>query len=189
MHTTTTVETPTNQPSPIPLDKPSGRERQLATLKRYPKGHRPPHLQPGRGGPTIRTLESEVRKVLRSRSYEATRQLAQSIVKRAIKGEPAALAFLGPRLWPILEESQRGAKIVSQGIRLELPGGASVSLLQSSQEGMQTSTSPSLDQDSQTTSDGTPSCALSEVGDSPVSPGDAASGAASGYAIVPSDAG
>ena len=165
--------TDTTQPAPIappqspPNERAAARARSLANLVRYEKGHAPAHLPKGRKGPNAKTLESEVRRVLKERSYEKTRALAVSIVSRAIKGEPAALAFLGPRLWPILEESARSQKVISQGIRLELPGGAVVSLAQSSSGEQGHQTSPLIDVSHQVPTDDAQPHAPSEAGDPP----------------------
>jgi hypothetical protein len=107
----------------------------VANLKRYPKGIKPPQLTPGRTGPNIKTFEAEVRKALQERNGERLVTLARQLVQDAIDAEDASVriaarAQILPRLWPIVKDQQEGQRVVFEGIRLELTptGGACVTV-------------------------------------------------------------
>jgi len=128
---------PTDEaPHTPPSSSLSGKQRQLAALKRYPKGTKPPHLLTGRTGPNKRTFDAEVRKALQERNGESLVALARQLVKDAIDHEEpsvmvAARTQVLSRVWPILKDQQDGAqKVVFEGIRLELSpsGSASVTI-------------------------------------------------------------
>ena len=128
------------------LEPKRDRRGNVANLKRYPKGQKPPQLTPGRVGPNRKTLDRLITEALQDRSGARLKALAMSIVQDAINGEAAnrnaARTLLLPRLWPILKEQQEGQRVVFEGIRLELTptGGAQVTL----QRAEQTNTTDTL---------------------------------------------
>jgi hypothetical protein len=74
-------------------------------------------------------LFREIEHYLARKSGKKLSELAESICEGAIARDAACLAFLGPRLAPILEEAARGQKVILQGIRLEVAEGkASITL-------------------------------------------------------------
>lgn len=120
----TTVDT---EPAPsIPPKK--GPRGTPANLVRYPKGEQPAHLaalknDPDRVLKTKRTLMAELTRVLHKRDGALLADLAESIVKNAIKGNAACLSFLAERLAPVAEKEGAG-RVVFEGIRLEVVSGA-----------------------------------------------------------------
>jgi hypothetical protein len=55
-------------------------------------------------------------------------ELAQAIVEGAIAREASCLAFIGPRLAPVLDQAGTTGKTIIQGIRLEVGGNEPVAL-------------------------------------------------------------
>ncbi len=112
-----------------PINPPEAQPRgRVANLVRYPKGQQPAHLKAHAADPervvlTKKTLMAELTRVLHKRDGALLADLAESIVKNAIKGNAACLSFLAERLAPI-EEKQGGGKVVFEGIKLEVVGGA-----------------------------------------------------------------
>src|SRR5262245_23955162 len=60
------------------------------------------------------TLMDAIEKDLKESDYSKLKLLARSLIVGAIKREPAALAFLGPRIAPIIQQ-QREQPMIVQG--------------------------------------------------------------------------
>ena len=73
---------------------------------------------------TIRSLERRAREYLHKGNGKKLQELAESIVDKAIEGDPTCLKWLGDRLWKLEEGAEQG-RVVIQGIRLELPNPSS----------------------------------------------------------------
>ncbi len=118
---TPTVGTTETPPSTSPPKRTAG-------LVRYPKGHQPEHLKRLRDDPervqiTKRTLMAELTRVLHKKDGALLADLAESIVKNAIKGNSACLSFLAERLAPVEQKGGDGGRVVFEGIKLEIVGG------------------------------------------------------------------
>jgi len=89
-------------------------------LKRYQEARRAGELPPTWSKSTLMEC---VNRALRQRNGAKLIELAESIVDNAVKGNSACLTFLAERLAPI-EEKQGGGRVVFEGIKLEVVGGA-----------------------------------------------------------------
>jgi hypothetical protein len=137
MQSAPTVEAPADAPPILdgsaPATPRTTRDKRIANLKRFPKGTRPPQLLTGRKGPSKRDLAQRIKATLGRKDEALLQELAESIIQGAIDREPACLAFLAPRLWPI-EQGATSGRIISEGIKLEVVDGkASVTLLKQTQ--------------------------------------------------------
>ena len=133
------------KPSPTAvLELPGGTEESSRVREPRHRGLAPPFKKGQSGNPggfgrhsrparhTLaglgRSLWGEIEHVLAKDSGHALLSLANSIVLGAIERNPACLAFLGPRLAPMLDPTATTQRVVIQGIRLEVQGAAATLL-------------------------------------------------------------
>jgi hypothetical protein len=119
------VDTPKATGKPPGKTPGETRKGRPENLIRYPKGHLPEHLRARLEAPKLskRALMQDIREVLLSKDGKRQRELAEAIVANAIEGNAACLGFLAERLAP-LEHGQGGGRVVFEGIKLEVVGGA-----------------------------------------------------------------
>ena len=121
----TTGASPTTTPVDVPVKPKRGR---VENLVRNPKGVQPAHLKalqqdPERVVITKRTLYAEITRALHARNGAKLQELAESIVEHAIEGNSTCLQLIAERLMPVEKEQGQG-RVVFEGIKLEVVGGA-----------------------------------------------------------------
>lgn len=115
------LEPPKPESTPSPTRERNPRFPNLVAPWKPGDPDNPGSKRKGKRMETVRSLERRIKDVLHSKNGKKLQDLAVSIVDKAIEGDPVCLKWLGDRLWKLEDSSSQGAKVIFQGIRLELP--------------------------------------------------------------------